>query len=185
MNKKTRSTKSEKWRHTCNSVEIAWTNEQKVAVTSFGRNKNHDDEIKKTKRRPIIAPAIAVRLLNKIITKPQPTKTALKCRTWTKISLAYRIFYHTSISRSLENSDMSKKPLFAPLFILFSNKITPNFFTCFIYCFKIHSNKIDSKKDFSKTPLRVVKTQHPYTIPILWLVKNQEHRNIAPLRLQL
>ena len=63
MNKKTRSTKSEKWRHTCNSVEIAWTNEQKVAVTSYGRNKNHDDEIKKTKRRPIIAPAIAVRLL--------------------------------------------------------------------------------------------------------------------------
>ena len=47
MNEKTRSTKSEKWRHTCNSVEIAWTNEQKVAVTSNGRNKNHDDEIKK------------------------------------------------------------------------------------------------------------------------------------------
>ena len=62
MNKKTRSTKSEKWRHTFDSVEIAWTNEQKVAVTSYGRNKNHD-EIKKTKRRPIIAPAIAVRLL--------------------------------------------------------------------------------------------------------------------------
>ena len=63
MNKQTRSTKSEKWRHTCNSVEIAWTNEQNVAVTSYGRNKNHDDEIKKTKRRPIIAPAIAVWLL--------------------------------------------------------------------------------------------------------------------------
>ena len=46
MNKKTRSTKSEKWRHTCNSVENAWTNEQKVAVTSYGRNKNHDDEKK-------------------------------------------------------------------------------------------------------------------------------------------
>ena len=67
MNKTTRSTKSEKWRHTCNSAEIAWTNEQKVAVTSYGRNKNHDDEIKKTKRRPIIAPAIAVRLLIKKI----------------------------------------------------------------------------------------------------------------------
>ena len=38
-----------------------------MAVTSYGRNKNHDDEIKKTKRRrPIIAPAIAVRLLKKI-----------------------------------------------------------------------------------------------------------------------
>ena len=46
MNKKTRSTKSEKRRHTCNSVEIACTNE-KVALTSYGRNKNHDDEIKK------------------------------------------------------------------------------------------------------------------------------------------
>ena len=34
-------------------------------MTSYGRNKNHDDEIKKTKRRPIIAPAIAVRLLMK------------------------------------------------------------------------------------------------------------------------
>ena len=51
MNKKTRSTKSEKWRHTCNSVEIAWTNEQKVAVTSYGRNKNHDDEIKKNQEK--------------------------------------------------------------------------------------------------------------------------------------
>ena len=46
MNKNIRSIKSGKWRHKCNSVEIAWTNEQKVAVTSYGRNKNHDDEIK-------------------------------------------------------------------------------------------------------------------------------------------
>ena len=37
-----------------------------MAVTSYGRNKNHDDEIKKTKRRPIIAPAIAVRLFKTI-----------------------------------------------------------------------------------------------------------------------
>ena len=48
MNKKTRSIKSEKWRHTRTSVEIAWTNEQKsrfeVIVTSYGRNKNLDDE---------------------------------------------------------------------------------------------------------------------------------------------
>ena len=34
-----------------------------MAVTSYGGNKNHDEEIKKTKRNPIIAPAIAVRLL--------------------------------------------------------------------------------------------------------------------------
>ena len=39
-----------------------------MVVTSHGRNKNRDDETKKTKRRPIIAPAIAVRLLNKIFT---------------------------------------------------------------------------------------------------------------------
>ena len=66
MHKKTRSTKSEKWRHTCNSVEIALKNEQKVDVTSYDRNKNHDDQNKKkTKRKPIIAPAIAVRLLKK------------------------------------------------------------------------------------------------------------------------
>ena len=51
MNKKTRSIESEKWRHACNSVEIAWTNEQKVAVTSYGRNKNIDDEITKHSRK--------------------------------------------------------------------------------------------------------------------------------------
>ena len=57
MNKKTRSTKSKKWRHTCNSVEIAWTNEQKVAVTSYGRNKNHDDEIKKNQEKANNSPS--------------------------------------------------------------------------------------------------------------------------------
>ena len=50
MNKKSRSTKIEKWRHACASVEIAWKNEQKVVVTSYGRNKNLDDEIKKTEQ---------------------------------------------------------------------------------------------------------------------------------------
>ena len=34
-----------------------------VLVTPYGCNKNRDDEIKETKRRPIIAPAITVRLL--------------------------------------------------------------------------------------------------------------------------
>ena len=57
MNKKTCSTKSEKWRHACNSVEIAWTNEQKVAVTSYGRNKNHDDEIKKNQEKANNSPS--------------------------------------------------------------------------------------------------------------------------------
>ena len=57
MNKKTRSNKSEKWRHTCNSVKIAWTNEPKVAVTSYGRNKNHDDEIKKNQEKANNSPS--------------------------------------------------------------------------------------------------------------------------------
>ena len=48
MNNKT---KSEKGRHACNSIKIAWKNEQKVAVTSYGRNKNHNDEIKKHSRK--------------------------------------------------------------------------------------------------------------------------------------
>ena len=57
MNKKTRSTKREKWRHTCNSVEIASTNEQKVAVTSYGRNKNRNDEIKKNQEKANNSPS--------------------------------------------------------------------------------------------------------------------------------
>ena len=65
MNKKTRSTKSEKWRHTCNSVEIAWTNEQKVAVTSYGRNKNHDDEIKKNQEKANNSPSYRCAAINK------------------------------------------------------------------------------------------------------------------------
>ena len=44
---------------------------QILIVTSYGRNKTLDNEIKKTKRRPIIDPAIAVRLLirNDVITE--------------------------------------------------------------------------------------------------------------------
>ena len=34
-------------------------------MTSYGRNKNHDDEIKKNKRRPIIAPAIGAAINKK------------------------------------------------------------------------------------------------------------------------
>ena len=41
------------------------------------------------------------------------------------------------------------------------------------------------KKDFSNTPLRVVKRQRPNTIQILSIVKNKEHRNIATPSLQL
>ena len=69
MNKKTRSTKSEKRRHTCNSVEIAWTNEQKVAVTSYGRNKNHDDEIKKHSKT---SPELQFKELNEKLRRTLP-----------------------------------------------------------------------------------------------------------------
>ena len=69
MNKKTRSTKSEKWRHACNSVEIAWTNEQKVAVTSYDRNKNHDDEIKKNQEKANNSPSYRCAAINKNIFK--------------------------------------------------------------------------------------------------------------------
>ena len=70
--------------------------------------------------------------------------------------------------------------------LLFSNQITRNFFTRFISRFKIHSNKIDLKKgllQYSSSSRK--KRQRPNTIQILWIVKNQEHRNIATLSLQL
>ena len=63
MNKKTRSTNSEKRRHTSNSVEIAWTNEQKVVVTSYGRNKNHD-EIKKNQEKANNSPSYRCAAIN-------------------------------------------------------------------------------------------------------------------------
>ena len=50
---------------------------------------------------------------------------------------------------------------------------------------KITPIKLIKKKDFYNTPLRVVKRQRPNTIQVLWIVKNQEHRNIAWLSLQL
>ena len=53
---------------------------------------------------------------------------------------------------------MNKKPLFSlRSSLLFSKKITANIFTRFISRFKIHSNKIDLKTDFSNTPFLVVK----------------------------
>ena len=96
-----------------------------------------------------------------------------------KVSLSWRKFFHTSISRSLKNSGM-KKTTHCSLrsSIFFSTKFTPNFFTCFISRFKNHSNKIDSKKRLlqycsssrknlkkTNTPLRVVKNPFEYMIP--------------------
>ena len=79
-------------------------------------------------------------------------KTVLKFRMWTKnFGRLQNFFSHLNFSLFRKQRYEKKyHPLFGPLFIVFSNKINPNFFTCFICCFKIHSNKIDFKKDFSK-----------------------------------
>ena len=47
MNKKTRSTENEKWRHERTSVEIAWTNEQKEDLKWLWRHM----VVKKSRRR--------------------------------------------------------------------------------------------------------------------------------------
>ena len=57
------------------------------------------------------------------------------------------------------------------------------FFTCLKSCFKIHSNKIDLKKDFSNTPLRFVKRQRPNTIQIFWIVKKPISPQYSPTQL--
>ena len=67
MNKKTRSTKSEKWRHTCNSVEIAWTNEQKVAVTSYGRTKKSWWRNKKNQEKANNSPSYRCAAIKKLV----------------------------------------------------------------------------------------------------------------------
>ena len=38
MNKKSPTTKSEKWRHASTSIEIAWTNEQKTDLKGLWRH---------------------------------------------------------------------------------------------------------------------------------------------------
>ena len=81
-------------------------------------------------------------------------------------------FFHKSISRSLEKIDINKK-----LLSFRSSSFCSAF--CFISCIKIHSNKIDFKKDFSNTPLRVVKRQLPITIQILGIVNRRAPKKIA------
>ena len=69
-------------------------------------------------------------------------KTALKCRTWTKNFARLEYFFHTSISRSLENSDMNKNHSFRSAFHFSSApKLLINFFTRFISRFKNHYKK--------------------------------------------
>ena len=90
-------------------------------------------------------------------------KTVLKSRMWTKKfrSLRENFFTHQFIALS-KTAVWTKTTLFSlHSSILFSTKTTPNFFTRFISRFKNHSNKIDLKKDFSNTPLRVVKKTAP------------------------
>ena len=50
MNKKTRSTKSENDVTHAIQLKLHEPMNKKVAVTSYGRNRNHDDEIKKHSR---------------------------------------------------------------------------------------------------------------------------------------
>ena len=54
-----------------------------MVVASYGRNKNRDDEMKKTKRRPIIAPAIAVRV-SKIPSSSKQAMLILRLSDMTK-----------------------------------------------------------------------------------------------------
>ena len=55
-----------------------------------------------------------------------------------------KIFSHINFSLSQKQRYEQKTTLFSlRSSLLFSNQITPNFFTCFISRFKIHSNKID------------------------------------------
>ena len=68
--------------------------------------------------------------------------------------------------------------------LLFSSKITPNFFTRFISRFKNHSTKIDLKKEllqYSSSSRK--KTQRPNTIQFLWIVKNHDVPNNSRYRL--
>ena len=104
-----------------------------MLVTSYGRNKNRDDEIKKQEKAD-----------NSPSHRCAAIKTLLEnAAREQKISLAYRIFFHTSISRSLENSDINNKPLSfrSTLHFVKQQNHSTNFFTCFISRFRIHSKK--------------------------------------------
>ena len=122
MNKKTRSTKSEKWRHTCNSVEIAWTNEQKVAVTSYGRNKNHDDEIKKNQEKANNSPSYRCAAINnpKKLGKNSKNQKEIAACEQKKPLARKQIFVQTPFSHSTLKLQLKKITtqncsIFAPL----------------------------------------------------------------------
>ena len=86
-----------------------------------------------------------------------------------KISLAHRKFFHTSISRSLKNSGMNKKPLSfrSALHFRSATKSLRIFSRVSFPASKFTPIKLIKKKDFSNTRLRVVKRQRPNTIQII------------------
>ena len=108
MNKRTRSTKSKKWRQTCNSVEIAWTNEQKVAVTSYGRNKNHDDEIKNIAGR-IPEATRSVTFTNKTVIEAAATRFCIKPLTHYLSMSALKIGDFKNLNKPLSPRDTKCK----------------------------------------------------------------------------
>ena len=100
-----------------------------------------------------------------------------------KILLAQRTFFYTSISRSLSKTAVwTKTNLFSHRsLLLFSTKITPNFFTRFISRFKNHSNKIDLKKGlFQYSSSSRKKRQSTKTIQFLDCKKTKRRPIIAP-----
>ena len=70
-----------------------------------------------------------------------------------KLLLSYAIF-HVNFSLSKRNN------FFFLSLILFNAQTSPSLFACFILGFKIHSNRIDLKKDVCNTSPRAQKREH-------------------------
>ena len=190
MNKKTRSTKNEKWRHTCNSVEIAWTNEQKVAVTSYGRNKNHDDEIKNIAGQVLTYNSKNFHWLNR--------KLNLE-KTMNGLGKPFRKKIRSKKSKKQKqlkrNGRMSTKPTsekanfcsntVVSLYFKFRAK---KFHAAKALAFSLHFLFQRDQNHHSNLTSKIMKMceqifkkrQRHNTIQILWIVKNQEKANNSP-----
>ena len=81
-----------------------------MVVTSYDRNKNRDDEIKKTKRRSIIASAIASRLLKNLPEyKPESNYDSVNSQCGHKYcQRGGKTFKEFEISASLKNCKRKK-----------------------------------------------------------------------------
>ena len=101
-------------------------------------------------------------------------KTVLKSRMWTKnFARLEKIFSHINLSLS-QKQRYEQKPLSFRSTLQFCSAQKPLqiFSRVSFPALKITPIKlIKKKKDFSNTPLRVVKRQRPNTIQILWIVK--------------